>query len=87
MNLLKLRSEINKVDNKIIVLLAKRQSFMSVMGIYKRRHDIAIYQPQREREILAKLENLAAKKKLDSLLIQKVFKAIFKNSKDIQRHV
>jgi chorismate mutase len=47
-----LRLEIDSIDEKIIELLAQRMAVSEKIGEYKRENNIAIYQPQRWRDIL-----------------------------------
>ncbi|MEZ4958593.1 MAG: bifunctional 3-deoxy-7-phosphoheptulonate synthase/chorismate mutase type II [Saprospiraceae bacterium] len=47
-----LRSDIDDIDEKILELLAKRMIIAEQIGEYKRENNIAIYQPQRWRDIL-----------------------------------
>lgn len=86
MKLNSLRNKINKIDVRLISLLAKRQSMMPIVGEEKRRNGIEINQPKREKEIMSKLEEIAKAEGLDIDLTRKIFKAVFKNSKDIQRY-
>jgi chorismate mutase len=85
MNLEQLRKKINKIDKEIIDLLSRRQSLMPAVGAYKKKHGLPIHQAAREKEVLASLGTLAAKKKVDPALTHTIFKSIFKNSKKIQR--
>ncbi len=87
MNLNNIRKRINKIDAQIISLLAKRQICSREVGIYKKQNKIAIHQPKREKEILVKLESMAKAKKLEPKSINKIFKVIFKNSRDVQKGV
>jgi chorismate mutase len=70
---------------EIIALLSKRQSLMPAVGAYKRKNNLPIHQAAREQEVLASLEKLALKKKVDPDLTRIIFTSIFKNSKQIQK--
>ncbi len=72
MSLEKLRNQIDKIDNKIIALLKKRLQIAKNIKKFKKN----IKDSKREEKILAKI---------DSIYIQDIYKAIFKNSKKLQK--
>jgi chorismate mutase len=87
MNIQKIREKISKCDTKIIDLIAKRQSFMSSVGLYKKQNKIPINQPQREKEILSKIKVLAVEQRLSPAMLEKIFKTLFKDAKERQRKI
>ena len=52
MDLNELRNEINSIDEEILDLFLRRMDIASQVADYKKAHDLPIYQPQREREIV-----------------------------------
>jgi chorismate mutase len=85
MNLDKLRQKINMIDNLIIELIKRRAALMPAVGKYKKKHGLAINQPKREKEVIKQLQDLAKKRKLDPVVISKIFKILFAYSKNIQK--
>ena len=83
----KLRKEIDKIDAEIVGLLAKRRDCSAVIGKYKKENSLKIYQPDRERDILAQKIALAKKVGVSADLVRKIFRHIFKDSRDVQRGV
>lgn len=77
----KLRKKIDKVDKKLLEILAERFKLTGQLGIYKKKHHLPIEDKKREKEIFKKRKILAKKLNLDSLLIEKIFKLIIKNVK------
>ncbi len=59
MDLNELRNEINSIDEEILSLFLRRMDITSQVADYKKAHDLPIYQPQREREILKKVADQA----------------------------
>ena len=59
MELNELRNEINRIDDEILELFLRRMDVAEQVADYKREHDLPIYQPQREREILKKVAEKA----------------------------
>ncbi|MEI6396727.1 MAG: chorismate mutase [Candidatus Taylorbacteria bacterium] len=84
MKLEKSRKEIDKIDIEIVELLAKRRDCSAVIGKYKKENGLKIYQPEREREILEKKADLAKKVGVSADLVRKIFRHIFKDSRDVQ---
>ena len=81
----KIRKQLDIIDTKIVTLLAKRQSYMPAVGKHKKANDLPILQSARERSIIQSKKKLARALKLDSILTEKIFKLIFKNSREIQK--
>ena len=59
MDLNELRNEINQIDDEMLNLFLRRMEISSQVADYKRARGLAIYQPQREREILKKVADKA----------------------------
>ena len=72
---------------KIVDMIAKRQSYMPAVGLYKKKHGMAINQKDREMLILESLKKVSEEKGVDGDLVEDVFKRIFKDSKRIQKEV
>lgn len=85
MNLEQIRKRIDKIDAKLVALIAERQSYMADVGKYKRRNNLPYYQPEREKEIIKSKKGMAKKSGADQNLIKKIFILIFKNSRKIQK--
>jgi chorismate mutase/prephenate dehydratase len=59
MDLNELRNEINAIDDEILKLFLRRMDVAEQVADYKRAHDLPIYQPQREQEILESVSERA----------------------------
>ena len=59
MELNELRNEINAIDDELLRLFLRRMDVAGQVADYKKAHDLPIYQPQREREILKKVADQA----------------------------
>ena len=59
MELNELRNEINQIDEELLKLFLRRMDVAGQVADYKKAHDLPIYQPQREREILKKVADSA----------------------------
>lgn len=70
------RKEIDKVDRKIIQLLAKRFEITEKVGIYKAENNLPSYDPIRENNQIQTIENLAKHFGLEPLIAQEIFTLI-----------
>jgi len=59
LNLLELRGQIDEIDEKLIDLFQKRMDVSSEIARYKRRHNMPVYDPIREGEILSEVTKKA----------------------------
>lgn len=75
-NLKKIRTEIDKIDEKITKLLKKRLLFIQEIGKIKCQKKAKIENKKREKKILSKLETKFEKE---------IFKKILTESKKIQK--
>lgn len=76
-----LRSEIDRLDERIVSLLLTRLEISSHIGEYKRDKNIPVSDSRREEEILAKLSEISGEKSED---IRCIYREIFNQSKQIQ---
>ncbi|MBS3112423.1 chorismate mutase [Candidatus Woesearchaeota archaeon] len=75
----KLRSDIDKIDDKIIELLKKRLEIVDKIFLQKDKMNLNRFDKKREDEIIKRLEekNLISKK-----IVKKYYKVVFENSKN-----
>ena len=55
MDLQELRKKIDEIDNSLIDLFERRMALSAEIARYKQEHNLPVYDPVREREILEKL--------------------------------
>lgn len=82
-----LRQYIDSVDKEIIFLLDKRLSYVQQVGHLKIKNNANIYRPDREKEIIENLFNIAQKNKLKNLskpIIEAIFYEIFAIARNIE---
>ena len=85
MDLNELRNEINQIDDQLLELFLRRMDIASQVADYKKAHDLPIYQPQREREILKNVEQKAGPEL--GRYARNLFAKLMELSKDYQREV
>ena len=59
MDLTQIREEINRVDDQLVKLFVERMELAGQVAAYKKEHNMPIYVPAREREILKKVSEMA----------------------------
>jgi len=78
----KYRNEIDIIDLKIIKLVEKRTDIAIKIGKIKKIHNLKLFQPQREKEIIEALQ--AKSKILDPNSIEAIWKEIIKCCRIVQ---
>lgn len=82
-----LRQEIDSIDERILELVAARVRVVLRVGELKRRHNLPIYDPERERRMLERLGQRASHP-LDGPTVRRIFERLVDESRRIeQRHV
>ncbi|MFX0026778.1 MAG: prephenate dehydratase [Candidatus Hermodarchaeota archaeon] len=76
------RKEIDEIDDKIVDLLNKRGNFAIKLGEIKKKLNLDVFQPQREREVIERIKNKSTVFKKSSMEI--IWNEILGASKVIQ---
>ena len=80
----KLRKEIDDIDSKILSLIEQRMKVVCEVGDLKKDLEISVEDLNREKEIIQRLTSNSSKNLTEKQLIR-IFSAVFKSSKQIQR--
>lgn len=80
-----LRQEIDAVDAQILSLLQRRLELVFKVGEVKSAHGVKVYDPERERMVLAKLGNLA-KPPMSSDMVRRIFERIIDEFRSQEKH-
>ncbi len=78
------RDAIDRIDNQILALLNERMSVVERVGEIKNESGGAIYRPEREKAIIARLEKLSEGKILNKAAIEAIFLEIFAVARNIE---
>ena len=87
MSLKKYRKQLDKIDDKIVNLLAKRMKLASQIGKHKFGNGMKIFQPSREDVVKDKLKSLADKFNLNFSFLSKIWNEIISESIKIQEKI
>ena len=82
--ILRLRQKIDNLDEEIIQLLKKRMRISKEVGKLKEELDIPVEDKFREKEIIERLTQQAGQNLSEEQLIR-IFTAVFKSSKQVQK--
>jgi chorismate mutase len=80
-----LRRSIDDLDGRILQLIAERVRVVLAVGEYKRRNNIAVYDPERERRMLDRLCSQAPHP-LDAETVRRIFERLIDESRRIEQH-
>ena len=79
-NLTELRRQIDRVDDKLLELLARRMRISREIGVYKQEHNMPILQAPRYDEILENRTKIGASMDLNTDFVEKILKEIHEES-------
>ncbi len=84
-NLEECRKEINEIDGKLVELLRQRMHISIDVATYKKANGLPIYDAERERALLHRVEMLAGEGSREAILA--VFEVILMQSKKKQMEI
>ena len=84
MDLLECREKIDAIDEQLLKLFIERMDVAKEVALYKHAHNLPIYHPTREQEMLEKIEKAA---KNYGVFAQTLYQTILKISKDYQEGI
>lgn len=85
MELNEIRENLDRIDNGIIELLAQRMALIPKVIEYKQKHNIPRYQPEREKELIERLRNIAKENNLNPNLAEEFIRVVLKHSHNLQK--
>ena len=80
-----LRRSIDDLDGRILGLIAERVKVVLAVGQFKREHDMVVYDPERERNMLERLSRQAPDP-LDAETVRRVFERLVDECRRIEQH-
>lgn len=79
-----LRGAIDEIDARLLELLARRVEVVLAVGEYKRARSLPVYDPERERQMMQRLAQLAHAP-LDAATVRRVFERIIDESRRLEQ--
>ena len=81
------RNDIDRVDEVLVRLLNERARVACEIGRLKKAQGIAVYQPDREKEVLAHVRSIAVEGPLGPDAIARLFERIIDEARRLERRV
>jgi chorismate mutase len=78
------RKRIDEIDAQLAALLCERSSCVIEIGKIKRKHDLPVYDPEREKEILSRVTR-DNRGPLDNEALMRLFERILDESRRVER--
>ena len=78
------RGRIDAIDRKLVELLNERAQCAMEIGHLKRSQGLPVYQPEREREILANVES-ANSGPLEDTAVRRLFERVIDEARSLER--
>jgi chorismate mutase-like protein len=82
-----LRDDIDRVDEVLVRLLNERARVACEIGRIKKDLGIEVYQPEREKQVLAHVRGVAAEGPLGSDAIARLFERIIDEARSLERRI
>src|SRR5213083_2670698 len=82
-----LRNDIDRVDEVLVRLLNERARVACEIGRIKKEQGIEIYQPEREKQVLAHVRSVAAEGPLGAEAIARLFERIIDEARRLERRI
>ncbi len=79
-----LRDEIRRIDDQIISLLAQRQAQVDKVAALKKAHQMPIYHPAREEDVISQRRSQAVNAAMDPDFIEDLYRIILRQSRQKQ---
>ena len=82
-----LRKEIDAIDDNVIALLARRMECVKRIGVSKRKHRVALFQPERWEEVLQDRIQSGVRRHLSESFVRNLFEHIHEEALSVQGRV
>lgn len=82
-----LRDDIDRVDEVLVRLLNERARVACEIGLLKKELGVEVYQPEREKQVLAHVRGIAAEGPLGPDAIARLFERIIDEARRLERRL
>ena len=87
MELSEIRKKIDKLDEELVRIIAKRIALIPDVANYKKENNIPRYNPERENEVIEEKRKLAKELNINPDLIEDLFKRIIEEAHRIEKEI
>ncbi|MEM5869965.1 MAG: chorismate mutase [Candidatus Aenigmatarchaeota archaeon] len=78
------RKKIDRINEKIIYLIAERNKLVKEIGLAKKKLGMKVVDRKREKEVLENSRKIAEKMKVDPKIAEKIMKILIEYARKIQ---
>ena len=82
-----LRKDLDRIDEVLVRLLNERARVACEVGRLKKEQGVEVYQPEREKQVLAHVRNVAVEGPLGPEAIGRLFERIIDEARRLERRV
>ncbi|MBF0411734.1 MAG: bifunctional chorismate mutase/prephenate dehydrogenase [Desulfamplus sp.] len=76
-----LRDRIDDIDEQILTLISQRFAEVQKVVALKKRHNMPVFHPAREEDMISRLRDSARKRQMDPDFIEELYRVILRNSR------
>ncbi|MBF0303253.1 MAG: bifunctional chorismate mutase/prephenate dehydrogenase [Desulfamplus sp.] len=76
-----LRNRIDDIDEQILTLISQRFAEVQKVVALKKRHNMPVFHPAREEDMISRLRDSARKRQMDPDFIEELYRVILRNSR------
>ena len=80
----KIRQKIDEVDKQIVKLIAERVSLIPIVAEFKKKENVVVHNPQREKQLIDETRKLAKELGVNPNLVEDIFNRLIKESHIIE---
>ncbi len=81
------RTRIDAVDERLVGVLAERMALVREVAVYKKEHGVDVHQPDRMRQLFARVRELGDPKGLDPDFVEQLYRDIVDEAMRIEHEV
>ena len=79
------RKVLDQIDSDILYLISERMLHVKAIADYKKQHNLPVYYPKREKEVIKKRRARAAELGLDPKLAEEITKLLIRYARASER--
>jgi chorismate mutase-like protein len=80
-----LRGEIDRINERLLTLIAERQDVSVAIGALKASHGLPLYSEEREAELLETFREAAVRMDIDPDYVEELMRVVLEHSREAQR--
>ena len=87
MEIEEIRSKLDKIDKELVRLIAERVALIPAIGEYKKKNNLPMHNPEREKQIFESKRKIAEELCVNPDLVEDIFKRLIRESYRIEEEI